>query len=244
MKLSITLPSIDRAALSRTLTNIEATTRCDYEVVVVSPDQPVGEIIGCHVYWVPDHSMMGANAGHALALPYASGELILPFVDDHLFIDGWDVLAIEEFERNEGVHPFALGLRAGTHVGTVFGIYYPYFPLMRLNGAKYSGWFDPLYRKGFADADLGLKVWSQGGKAIWSKFQSIIWHPDDERKGTDPHTTEDDMALFLKRWDVKYGRGCITPRALRDFNRDVLIPSDRNTFSPNARADANNCFAN
>ena len=51
MKLSISLPSIYPAALERTLKNIQATTRSDHEVLVVSPTRPpnIGNVI-----WVQD----------------------------------------------------------------------------------------------------------------------------------------------------------------------------------------------
>jgi hypothetical protein len=45
VKTSITLPSIFPAALDRALTNIRATTRGDYEVVVVSPFRVVVNVV-------------------------------------------------------------------------------------------------------------------------------------------------------------------------------------------------------
>lgn len=242
MKLSITLPSIHPKALERTLRNIHAATRCEHEIIVVSPFVP--EVYDGCVAWVKDFIMEGCNAGHALGLTEATGEFIFPWVDDHLLTDDWDVVAITEFEARESVvhsRPFMLGLRQmQSSVGTCFGIYYPYFPLMRTVDARKLGWYKPEYRKGFADVDLAFRVWVNMGRVEWSNYELILRHIDDMQKGETIGYTPEDMIRFLECWMPVYGRhwkaGC---NHIRDFNRDIPVSSigmGTKTFSPDHRA--------
>jgi hypothetical protein len=237
LKLTITLPSIHGHALQRTLENIRDTTVGDHEVIVVSPNEP--PFIGNITTFVKDVVLEGANAGHAQALHYARGDFIFPWVDDHLLVKGWDGVLLEEFLEREKEHQFfVMGARNAPHVGTVFGIYYPYFPLMRREWAVQTGWFDAAYRCGFADADLALRVWQTGGHCEWSNKwddQRIIkGHLDDGRKGSAPNTTDLDTNLFLTRWYPIFGAGWQTAD-LRDYNRDVIPEPSRKSYSPDRR---------
>ena len=235
MRLTITLPSIHEHAIQRTLENIRDTTVGSHEVVVVSPFEPpaIGDITYVH-----DTVLAGANAGHAQALPHAHGDFIFPWVDDHLFVPGWDEKLLEEFLERETEHQFlVMGARNAPHVGTVFGIYYPYFPLMRLEYALQTGWFDLSYRCGFADADLAMRVWQAGGRCEWATqpYGTFIkGHLDDGRKGSEPNTTAADMDLFVSRWQSMFGEKWSTAQ-IRDFNRDVIPETNLRTYSPDRR---------
>ena len=241
---SITLPSLYPAALERSLNNIEDATRCEYQVIVVSPFQVKRAMRGGELVWVEETKSTGCNAAHMAALAYATGEFITGWVDDHFYSDGWDVLARRDFLEREALfhanHPgaiFELGLRHRnpTHVGTEFGIYYPYFPFMRTSDARQIGWLTDEYRTGFADSDLAMRVWDCGGRCEWSRDGLIIVHADDQRKNMShadlpiddnvdvidqAHCRPDDMALFIRRWAPKYGQGWDLSH-LRGFNTDV-----------------------
>lgn len=189
--------------------------------------------------------MEGCNAGHALGLTKATGEFVFPWVDDHLMVDGWDVTAIAEFEGRESVvnnRPFALGIRQVTsrpQVGTCFGIYYPYFPLMHADDARRLGWYSGEYKVGFGDADLAFRVWDSGGLIEWSHYELIMVHMDDGRK-SGPGYLPDDMRIFLERWAPVYGKTWGAGwKEFRDFNRDFDLctaPTGAKTFSPDHRA--------
>jgi hypothetical protein len=243
--ISLTLPSLFPAACHRALNNLRDATRSRYEVILVSPfEPPLGHP---EVWWIkeePDQAT-GCNAGHARAWACLTGDFVLPWVDDHLLTDGWDVAVLRQYDRREALFhrvapgaPFALGLRHcwPRHVGTEFGIYYPYFPFTRRSNLERVGWFDPAYRKGFADSDLALRIWSAGGRCEWTETSQLVVHHDDDRKAGVVFT-DADMALFLSRWASRYGKGWDTSQ-IRGFNMDVVpedFPAlvDSNTFHRN-----------
>ncbi len=235
--ISITLPSIHPEALDRALRNVRDATRSPHEVIVVSPFKPPD--IGS-VTWVPETKSTGCNAAHMAAMRAATGAFITGWVDDHYYVDGWDVLALADFrDREAAFHvmspgsPFELGLRHinPTHLGTEFGMYYPYFPFMRMAAVREVGWLTDEYWTGFADSDLAMRVWDAGGRCEWTSEGIIIVHPDDQRKNMadtvanydiidQAHCRPDDMALFIRRWAPKYGHGWDVSH-LRGFNVDV-----------------------
>ena len=191
-KISITIPSLYPDALGRTMDNIEDVTTGDYEVIVVSPFRFERE----NVVWVEETERKGCAAAHHIAAKAATGDFLVAFADDHVFVDGWDAVAIENFRRRESVFlqrgghssfepaPFCLGLRHTypQHVGTEFGITYPYFPLLRRSAVDRVGWIGPDYRSGFGDSDLGMRVWEAGGRVEFSEEGLIVVTSDDGRK--------------------------------------------------------------
>jgi hypothetical protein len=223
MRISVTLPSLHPRALDRSLRNVLGASRGDLEVAVVSPMRP--PVIDPRVRWVRECDPRGPNAAHALAFAEVTGDLVLGWVDDHLLLDGWDEIVKREFLARESNNTLLYGLRQFdpfSRVGTVFGLYYPYFPCMRASAARAIGWFDGAYKRGFADCDLAMRVLDAGGVAEWSDVPLVIRHEDDERKGDAVSCAEGDMELFLERWKLKYGHGWRTD-TLRDFNRDVKL---------------------
>lgn len=224
--ISITLPSIYPDALRRALDNIEDATRNPYRVIVSSPFEPDRSAMrGGELVWLKEEKQTGCNAAHMAAVGHAGGEFVTAWVDDHLYMDGWDTSALANFEEREVDGPFILGLRHlnPTHVGTEFGIYYAYFPVMRVEHLDRIGWLTDEYRIGFADSDLCLRVWDAGGRCEWSAEHLVVVHPDDQRKGTRPDGVmyhQHDMDLFLSRWAEKWGAGWDTS-TLRNFNIDL-----------------------
>jgi hypothetical protein len=228
--ISISLPSIYADCLGRTLRNVRDATRSRYEVILVSPTAPP-EDCAEHVTWIEEKpgTGTGCNAGHAAALEHMRGDFFMPWVDDHYLLDGWDALALANYERREAAFhgsapgkPFALGMRHifPHHVGTQFGIYYPYFPLIRRKYVEQVGWYDPAYLKGFADGDLALRVWSAGGRCEWSDHGLVHVHLEDDNRKDGVMFAPSDMDLFVSRWAPRYGAGWDTGN-LRGFNIDV-----------------------
>ena len=214
MRISITLPSLHPELLERTLGNIaEATTRHRVEVIAVSPF-PVRH---AGVVWVEEQEPRGNVPAHAAAFRHATGDFITAFVDDHAYVEGWDELAVEGYLRRAGDQLFILGLRQAPHTGQVFGRYYAYFPFMRLEDAHaVGGWYDPRYRHGFGDCDLGLRVWAAAGRCEPVHETTIVTLPADAT----PSRYEDDMPVFLERWAATHGAGYDLSH-LRGFNVDV-----------------------
>ncbi len=233
--LSITLPTRRPLALCRTLDNLLATTSCDFEVIVVSTF-PADEFLAdyrkrkhMNLICVLDRHQIGPNAAHAMGFKHARGERVLAWVDDHLLVNRWNIL-IEEQLRSP-VSPYLLGLRHkdNTHIGTCFGKYYAYFPIMtRWDIEMVGGWLSAEYRKGFGDVDLAMRVWRMRGFCEPSDERVVIRHEDDAVKLHDlfegeAQSTPEDVELFLSRWDGIFGKGWDTSH-LRGFNQDVDRP--------------------
>ncbi len=233
--ISISLPSIYPDLVGRTLRNIRDATRSPYEVILVSPDPPPADCAE-HVTWIeePVGTGTGCNAGHAAAWEHMTGDFVTPWVDDHLYVDGWDALAIANYERREAqfhrvspkpkdhLWPFVLGLRHiwPHHIGTQWGIYYPYFPLVRREYIERVGWYDPAYAKGFADGDLALRIWAVGGRCEWSDngLIQVDLEADNRKEGV--MFSPSDLDLFVQRWAPRYGDGWDTSH-IRGFNIDI-----------------------
>ena len=241
--ISLTLPSVHEDALAEAIGNIAAATTYPCELVVVSSFKPPS-IPSAHIRiaWVKESARSGCSAAHAAGALAASGELILAWADDHLFTRGWDQPIVAEFRAREALFksmapgpyspgPYSLGLRrhGSEYVGTEFGIYYPYFPLMRLSDVQKIGWLGKEWRKGFGDSDLALRVWTAGGRCEWSTTRVVMTGEHDKRKVTGQGEEADDaalfhaddMKLFVERWAPRYGWGWDTSH-LRGFNLDVV----------------------
>lgn len=239
--ISITLPSLHPELIEKTLDNIsEVTMTHTFEVLVCTPHsfEPWASDHGSCIY-VGDKIQNGCVAAHAAAARMATGNFITSFADDHDYARGWDEMAVENFLRREqeGSRPLSLGLRqvsSTPHVGTMFGIYYPYFPFMRLADARaIGGWYDDsCYVNGFSDPDLGMRVWKAGGRCEWADQATISPRPEDSARRGAPNYL-DDAKTFLARWSDEYGKGWDL-RHVRGWDLDVPL----STFGSNERT----CF--
>ena len=239
---SIGLPSIYEEACGRALRNIRNATRCSFQVVLVSPFPSPVEM--SEVVWIEEKvgTGSGCTAAHAAAYEQMTGEFVLPWTDDHILVDCWDTEALANYHRREEAFhavspekPFVLGLRHlwPDHVGTEFGIFYPYFPFVRRSYLKdLGGWFDPAYRRGFADSDFAMRVWSASGRCEWSEKAAVYAHKDDGRK-TGVQYAQSDMDEFVKRWRPQYGRGWDVGH-LRGFNVDYPLDRIRDLIEGNS----------
>lgn len=221
MKLSLTLPSLFPDALKAAVTNIYATTRSvDYEIVVVSPF----EARGPHITWVREEQPRGNCHAHNVAFQHSTGDIIVALSDDALVLPGWDEQALAFLHEREGDAPYALGLHQSNHfTGTAFGIYYPFFPMMRRRTIEAIGGYYPSeFRAHFADPDIGMRVWSAGGRCEFSP-QPLIARVQRDEGPLERHKSaslDGDMRLFLSRWQPVYGAGWAGDE-LRDFNIDL-----------------------
>lgn len=218
--ISLTLPSVRPIALDRALRNLLSATRGDLQIVVVSPFRP--PVLDDRIEWIREREPRGPNAAHAAAMERVRGNMVAAWVDDHLLSDGWDAKIEDELKQIEKRgRPALLGLRHADRdqVGTVFGLYYPYFPVMRAADAV-EFWFDGAYRRGFADADLAMRVLAAGGATGWTERGVVTRCAEDEEKGEAVSCDAEDESLFLRRWSAGPGAGWVT-HTLREYNRDV-----------------------
>lgn len=225
MKLSITLPSLFPDLLAQSLEALRRhTVGVDYEALVVSPFR----VEAPNVRWIEETRPEGNCPAHARAAALADGDLILPLCDDVTVMPGWaDALLTFFCAREPGASPYVCGLNVdGGPIGTVFGLYYPYFPVMRREtAARIGGYYDPGYRAHFGDCDIGLRVWELGGRCEFCRDARISAAPRKQNPNAPEAPTRRsarmaDMARFVARWAPVYGRGWKTSE-LRDFNLNV-----------------------
>lgn len=206
--ISITLPSLHREQLVSVVENIVWTAREKPEIVVVSPFPPF-DVIGSRIVWVREDAPAGISAAHAAAFAAAKGEFVFPWADDHYLTDGWDEVLVGEFRQREVEAPLgilSLGPRfVAPHNGveTIFGRYYPCFPLMRRGTVeRIGGWLSPEFKAGFSDPDLGMRVWAAGGRCEWSTSRFLRPSQSNVRYKGDGHGAQlqADAALLVRKW--------------------------------------------
>ncbi len=224
MKLSITLPSLFPELLEQALDAIRRNTSgIAYEVIVVSPFP----VTGTDVVWVPEDQPQGNCPAHAAAAARATGDIVLAMCDDMAVEPGWaDRLLSFFLERERNAFPYACGLNVnGWPVGTVYGLYYPYFPVLRRAAIeRIGGYYDPGFRAHFGDCDLGLRIWEAGGRCEFCRDARITATrttaevcPEAPTKNS---AREADLERFTRRWRPVYGVGWQS-RDIRDFNLNV-----------------------
>lgn len=226
MKLSLILPSLFPAAMRRTIDNLHATTRgVDYEILAVTPF----EVTGPNVRWIREEAPKGAVHAHIMAHERMSGDILVALSDDVLLADNWAQIALANLEsRSRPSIPFGLGLHQSNFIlGTVFGIYYPFFIVVRKAVLDAIGCYnDGTYVAHFADVDLGLRIWHAGGRCERTDLPLISRVPRQGREDVDPVTKSSnalviqDTRHFTGRWAQIYGRGWPI-ESYEDFNLDV-----------------------
>jgi hypothetical protein len=183
--------------------------RHDYELIVVSPFPVAGDD---RIRHVPEETPEGDSAAYARALAVATGEIVLPMIDDFAPAFGWlDGLAeaVEQGER-DGL-PFLGGLHWVNHpwFNTAYDRYYAFFPVMsRRSLESIGGYIDTAFRANFGDVDLSLRVWAAGGHvAMLPKAAIYKSRPEDEAR-LSPYKrngAEADFATFVGRWHQHLG---------------------------------------
>ena len=196
----------------------------DYEIVVVSPF----EMQGPRIKHVPEPEARGNCSAHAAAYEASGGEYIITFTDDIIPTPGWLDGLQQLLEAREAEHlPFCGGLhRANWPIfGTVYGLYYPYFPVLsRRSVEAIGGYFCRDYAAHFGDPDLAMRVWDAGGRCelIPSARIYTLHQLDRTNEALHKRTSgERDMATFQARWRPGYGKEF--GEGLRQFNIDYKL---------------------
>ena len=222
---SLSMPSLRQDNAELVIKYIhDCSEGADYEIVVVSPF----EIRGPRIKHVPEKEAHGNCSAHAEAYEASDGEYIITFTDDVIPTPGWLDGLQQNMEAREAEHfPFCGGLhRANWPIfGTVYGLYYPYFPLLsRRSVEKIGGYFSRDYSAHFGDPDLALRVWDAGGRCeiITSAKIYSLHHLDKTNEAYHKRTAgQRDMDTFQARWGGKYGRDF--GQGLRQFNIDYEL---------------------
>ncbi len=242
MKLSLTLPTLFPGPAARIIENVRATVRdLDYEIIVVGPF----EVSGPEIRWIREEAPRGVGAAHTTACQSAIGDVVFPLVDDIELKAGWADAGLRELQQHERGRPYALGIgQSNGIVGTVFGIYYPFFPMVRRSTLEAVGGFlSPRYKHHFTDSDFAFRIWSIGGACGFTERDYIERKPRDVGNSVEAAERLDasrneslkrDKDAFLGLWRARYGQGWKTDE-LRDFNIDVdpifrLFVADENTI--------------
>lgn len=208
MKLTFTLPSLFPDAVHRAIHNLnEAAAGLDFEIVVVSPFR----VEGPRVRWVEEQQPQGNCLAHTMAWRNATGDVIAAVCDDVLLVPGTVERALSFFQEREGAVPhYALGLAPYSQImGTAFGIYYPYFPMLRRTTIEHiGGWYRPSFRAHFGDVDIGMRVWAAGGRCEVTPFPVLHFTDTHEAFSSNlrDETRERDMETFLSLWAGTYGK--------------------------------------
>lgn len=224
MKLSVTLPSLFPELLQHALPALYRSVPAgvELEILVVSPFK----VQGPGLVWIPESEARGNCFAHHMAYRQATGDYVLTLSDDFVVAPGSLQAALEHVVGGEDRNfPFSVGLHHQAGIaGTVFGIYYPYFPLMsRASIEAVGGYFSTDYAAHFGDVDLALRVWSAGGRCELSQDAAITGLV---REGIIPESTHRssarirDLETFVRRWKPVFGAGWKTSD-IRDFNLDI-----------------------
>ena len=224
-KISISLPTLFPELLKgacEAIYRAAAPQEFELEIVIVSPF----EVSGPGIVWVHEKEPRGNSAAHESAYKHSTGDYILALSDDHHLHPTALVNALRYYQSREKRFPiYSIGLHQGFSVGTLFGIYYPYFPFMsRASIDRSGGWYLPKYAAHFSDGDLGLRVWEGGGRCEVcpdAELRSISNRDTAAPESTHRSTArERDLKTFIERWGRIYGRGW-NHRETRDFNLDL-----------------------
>jgi hypothetical protein len=211
--LTILLPSIHPHSLQRMLKNLSDTIIGHTYLVVLTPEHMVldtsldeGDLSGT---WVIENGRLGSAGAQAEAVKFAppESEFVMALSDDVVMLEkGWDEIVIENFvrrERQTTARPFCLDMRMGWGgVNAIFGRAYATLPLMRKFDVDKYGWYDPIFFSRYGDNDLGLRIWSVGGRVEWSERPIIDVHPDNATNGM--NIRYEDQIKFLQRWQSQF----------------------------------------
>jgi len=200
----------------------------DSEIVVVSQ----APVAGPKVRWVAEGDQLrGVNAAQSIAYAATDADVVIAGSDYvRMRPDAVERAIAFLLENEPATEPYLLGLNFiqpavfpfGT-LGTVYGFYYPYFPMARrYTVAAAGGWYDPVYRGYWGDSDLALRVWhAPGGRCEMTPgcIDLVAGRDGLDNAAGRLATLERDMVTFRARWESRLGRGW--GPTMRDFNIDL-----------------------
>lgn len=218
---SIIMPSIRPLAAQKTLEQIYATLAwTTFEVVIVSPQR----FTGPNIVWVHEQDPRGSIPAQAMGWQASRGDIVVCLNDDIMPEPGWsdrlpDLLA----EKERRYFPFVAGLNGYEHFGSVYGLYYAFFPIAsRRSLEAIGGWFNNEYIFTWGDPDLGMRTWHKGGRCELLPDRYVTPHPNRDVRPPDQVKFDRDFATFRSKWHALYGAGFT--EEFRHINVDYPLP--------------------
>ena len=182
--------------------------RHDYELIVVSPFAVAGD----RIRHVPEETPEGDSAAYARALAVATGDIMMPMIDDFAPAFGWlDGLAESVAAGEAGGVPFCGSLHWTNHpwFNTAYDRYYAFFPVMSRRSLDLAGgYIDTAFRANFGDVDLSLRVWAAGGHCALLPKAAIYKARAEDEARLSPykrHGAQADFSVLTGRWHQRLG---------------------------------------
>ncbi|WP_206951083.1 glycosyltransferase family 2 protein [Trinickia acidisoli] len=226
MKVSIIVPTLREKLLDGLLRSIDLGAQgVEHEIVVISPFSPKGRLI----VWLKEDVPQGTCNAIARGYEAASGDIIVLLSDDVLVTRGWLRHIVDFIVTHERNHfPFVAGQnKSGNYFGTVYGLYYPYYPaISRASAEAVGGLFSREFISHYGDPDLGLRVWRNGGRAQLCYQSKLIFSSIERYFSAAPKKSmafDVDFRAFKAKWSSTYGVGW--GAGFRDVNRDYKLVS-------------------
>lgn len=201
-KLSIIIPSLRTYRLKECLAFIHANTaNVDYEVVVVGnafPDHCPPVSLKFVYEEIPRGVVNAVNAGFAVS----DGEYVCTLSDEALVRQNWAsnmLRFLAGFDGDVQGCPKVVPPSPFHYFNKIFAP----FPFMRRDLIeKVGGLFDQEYRSFYADPDLSMRVYANGGTVAVCEA-SVVYHPfinDALHQKSVQLYADQDRATFIKRW--------------------------------------------
>jgi len=213
-EVSIIIASLRPNELKQCLESIhQCSAGIDYEVVVISPFD-----IEPHPRVVHIRERKPEGNYNAVAKGYrrAKGEYVVALSDDLVVTQGW-LKSMVAFMRPHDNEVFQGRFRHMVAHGDVvlerplmnyFGFMFSGFPCMRKDKLQEGGLFDNKLLHGFwGDPDLGLRVWTNGGRVETCQDSVIVAYPclDELDRTSKEKWQEADGKAFCQRWEPTFG---------------------------------------
>lgn len=210
-ELDILLPSLRRDAALQRIREFEQTSReVDYRIILVSPFA----VNAPRVLHLEEREARGGIHALDTAYQHSTAPYIACWSDDASPTSLCLARMLEFVKRHDD--PFVGGFRlrdrheVEVEQRSVYGkLYVGWLLSSRRTLDLVGGFFDPVFRRFWADADLSMRVWTNGGCAeVCPDGWVVVEHIEDDVKtdGVVKHF-ESDAETFLNRWHERLGAG-------------------------------------
>jgi len=211
-EISILLPSLRPEASELSIREFETTNpNVDYEIVLVSPFQPV---YSHRVKWIKEQNVLGSVIATQMAWENSIGEYVMYFSDDVSPMGNClrNMLEFMKTKTNPFIGASKMMNQNRREIGP-FGAYkrlYACYGCMSRETVKMlDGIFSRDFFYSWGDIDLSMKCWEQGGKVEICQDAIVIPRQieDEVYKEHRSKYFQRDEEVFLSKWHDKLGKG-------------------------------------